>query len=119
MTQKRWIHPSPLLHRECCFGTSMVVLRVPNRSGSSCPALVVIKAGRFLQGKVNLSWYQGEFLLGGTPGTVSHRTAQQTIASIPGLSTFWGWQVHLSSRGQQDFREGTCTVNLEPLQELG
>lgn len=75
---------------------------------------------RYKQGEVKLSWYQGGgqvgFSLGGsrTPpdgGDVS--------MPAPCCDPSSGCQVHLSSRGQQGFREGTWTVNLQPLKRTG
>lgn len=75
---------------------------------------------RCKHGEVKLCWYQGGgqvgFFLGG-PRTPSDRGDVSMPAPCCDPSS--GWQVHLSSRGQQGFREGTWTVNLQPLKRTG
>lgn len=105
MTQKDGIQPSPLLHHVWYFTAAH-----PWRFSGYQTAVVAPApglghtAGTFLQGQGSLSCSQGSFSLG---------TAHQNIALTTG--TISGWQVPLSLRGQQGFREATCPLSLPPL----
>lgn len=85
MTQEPWIHPSPVLHHAWYFTPAHTWCFSGYQTAEVAPApgLVVVSTGTFLQGEVDLSWYQGgglrRFFLGGTQGTVSHKRAHQTM----------------------------------------